>query len=42
MDSDVRTLFESDGRVYIALLSLDEVGDMYDGQVYLYRFIDTG
>ena len=38
----VLTIFESDGRQYIALLPLDENGDSDDGQVYLYRFIDNG
>ena len=38
----VLTIFESDGREYIALLPLDENGDSDDGQVYLYRFIDNG
>ena len=36
------TIFETDGREYIALLPLDENGDNEDGQVYLYRFIDHG
>lgn len=36
------TIFETDGREYIALLPLDEEGDNDDGQVYLYRFIDNG
>ena len=38
----VLTIFETDGREYIALLPLDENGDNEDGQVYLYRFIDHG
>ena len=42
LECAVLTVFESDGRQYIALLPLDENGDSDDGQVYLYRFIDNG
>lgn len=42
LECAVLTVFESDGREYIALLPLDENGDSGDGQVYLYRFIDNG
>ena len=42
LECAVLTIFESDGREYIALLPLDENGDSDDGQVYLYRFIDNG
>lgn len=42
LDCAVLTIFETDGREYIALLPLDENGDNDDGQVYLYRFIDNG
>ena len=42
LECAVLTIFESDGRQYIALLPLDENGDSEDGQVYLYRFIDNG
>ena len=42
LECAVLTVFESDGREYIALLPLDENGDSDDGQVYLYRFIDNG
>ena len=42
LECAVLTIFESDGREYIALLPLDENGDSEDGQVYLYRFIDNG
>ena len=42
LECAVLTIFESDGRQYIALLPLDENGDSDDGQVYLYRFIDNG
>ena len=42
LECAVLTIFETDGREYIALLPLDESGDNDDGQVYLYRFIDNG
>lgn len=42
LECAVLTIFESNGREYIALLPLDENGDSDDGQVYLYRFIDNG
>ena len=42
LECAVLTIFEADGREYIALLPLDEDGDNDDGQVYLYRFIDNG
>ena len=42
LECAVLTIFEADGREYIALLPLDENGDNDDGQVYLYRFIDNG
>ena len=42
LECAVLTMFETDGREYIALLPLDENGDNDDGQVYLYRFIDNG
>ncbi len=42
LECAVLTIFETDGREYIALLPLDEEGDNDDGQVYLYRFIDNG
>ena len=41
LECAVLTIFEAEGREYIALLPLDENGDE-DGQVYLYRFIDNG
>lgn len=41
LECAVLTIFETDGREYIALLPLDEEGDNDDGQVYLYRFIDN-
>ncbi len=42
LECAVLTIFETDGREYIALFPLDENGDNDDGQVYLYRFIDNG
>ncbi|HJA99599.1 MAG TPA: DUF1292 domain-containing protein [Candidatus Mediterraneibacter merdavium] len=42
LECAVLTIFETDGREYIALLPLDEEGDNDDGMVYLYRFIDNG
>lgn len=42
LECAVLTIFETDGREYIALLPLDENGDNDNGQVYLYRFIDNG
>ena len=42
LECAVLTIFETDGREYIALLPLHEVGDNDDGMVYLYRFIDNG
>ena len=42
LECAVLTIFEADGREYIALLPLDENGNSDDGQVYLYRFIDNG
>lgn len=42
LECAVLTIFEAEGREYIALLPLDENGDNDDGQVYLYRFIDNG
>ena len=42
LECAVLTIFETDGREYIALLPLDENGGNDDGQVYLYRFIDNG
>jgi len=38
----VVTIFEAAGRKYIALLPVDEQGRNEDGEVYLYRFDDSG
>lgn len=37
----VLTIYEAGGRQYIALLPLDENGESDEGDVYLYRYIDT-
>ncbi len=37
----VLTVYEASGRQYIALLPLDENGESEEGDVYLYRYIDT-
>ena len=37
----VLTVYEAGGRQYIALLPLDENGESEEGDVYLYRYIDT-
>ena len=42
LECAVLNIFEADEKEYIALLPLDENGDNTDGQIYLYRFIDTG
>ena len=42
LECAVLTIFETEGREYIALLPLYEEGNSDDGQVYLYRFINNG
>lgn len=37
----ILTIYEVDERKYIALLPLNEEGESEEGDVYLYRFIDT-
>ncbi len=37
----VLTIFETLGKKYIALLPVDENGENEDGDVFLYRYIDT-
>lgn len=37
----ILTLFEAAGQEYIALLPLNEDGDTEDGDVYLYRYVET-
>ena len=39
VDCQILTIFEADGRDYIALLPLDENGDTNeDGEVFIYRY----
>ena len=42
LECAVLTIFETEGREYIALLPLNEDGNSDVGQVYLYRFINNG
>lgn len=42
LECAVLSIFEAEGREYIALLPLNEDGNSEDGQVYLYRFINNG
>ena len=42
LECAVLNIFEAEEKEYIALLPLDENGDITDGQIYLYRFIDNG
>lgn len=42
LECDVLTIFETDGKQYIALLPLNDEGENEDGQIYLYRLIDRG
>lgn len=37
----ILTLFEADGKEYIALLPLNEDGETEDGDVYLYRYLEN-
>ena len=37
----ILTIYEVDERKYIALLPLNDEGESEEGDVYLYRFIDT-
>lgn len=37
----ILTIYEVDEQKYIALLPLNEEGESEEGDVYLYRFIDT-
>lgn len=41
LECAVLTIFEVDTRKYIALLPLDEDGNNDDGEVFLYRFLET-
>lgn len=37
----VLTIYSVDDKEYIALLPLDEEGDNEDGDVYIYRYVET-
>lgn len=37
----VLTIYSVDNKEYIALLPLDEEGDNEDGDVYIYRYVET-
>ena len=37
----ILTLFEAADREYIALLAMDEEGNTEEGDVYLYRYVET-
>ena len=37
----VLTIYPVDDKEYIALLPLDEEGDNEDGEVYIYRYVET-
>ncbi|MDD2979068.1 MAG: DUF1292 domain-containing protein [Hespellia sp.] len=37
----VLTIYKAGNRDYIALLPLDDAGDNEDGEVYIYRYIET-
>jgi len=37
----VLTIYSVDEKEYIALLPLDEEGDNEDGEVYIYRYVET-
>lgn len=37
----ILTLFEADGKEYIALLPLNEDGETEEGDVYLYRYLEN-
>ena len=38
LECAVLTIYEVDGKEYIALLPLDEAGDNEEGEVYIYRY----
>ena len=37
----VITIYETNGQKYIALLPLDEEGDNTDGEVFIYRYLES-
>lgn len=38
----ILTIYEAGGKEYIALLPLDEDGESEEGDVFIYRYIETG
>ncbi len=40
VECSILTIFETNGREYIALLPLDENGEPSSGDIYLYRYIE--
>ena len=40
VECSILTIFETNGREYIALLPLDENGEPSNGDVYLYRYLE--
>lgn len=41
LECAVLTIYSVDDKEYIALLPLDEDGDNEDGDVYIYRYVET-
>ena len=41
LECAVLTIYEVDGKEYIALLPLDEDGDNEEGDVFIYRYVET-
>lgn len=41
VECEVITIYEVDGKEYIALLPLNADGENEEGEVYLYRYIET-
>ena len=41
LECAVLTIYSVDNKEYIALLPLDEEGDNEDGDVYIYRYVET-
>jgi len=42
VECEVITIYEANGKDYIALLPLNEKGESESGDVYLYRYIEEG
>ena len=42
VECEVITIYEADGKDYIALLPLNENGESESGDVYLYRYMEEG